>query len=85
MLTAVITRSRDLLRSFFNCFTCRSCGGYPSVGQLAADIHNPQRSFLVAVVSVICLTLFFSILPLATAICIIPEVEVWKTFSIHNE
>jgi len=59
-----------------------SCGGYTTMGQLASDIYNPQRSFPLAIIAVVVLTLFFSILPLATAICVEPNQGAWMTFGV---
>ncbi len=64
-------------------FANRSCGGWTNGGQIAGEIHNPRKSFNVAILIVMGLTLTFSILPLAIAYCANPTVKAWQEFCMY--
>jgi len=59
-----------------------SCGGWTNGGQLAGEIANPKRSFNIAILIVLALTLCFSLLPLAIAMGVDPTIAAWKAFNV---
>lgn len=61
-----------------------SCGGWTNGGQIAGEIANPRKSFSIAVLLVLCLTLAFSLLPLAIAYGVQPDQAHWTQFSVGS-
>lgn len=51
---------------------------------MAGEISNPKRSFNFAILLDLCLTLVFSLLPLAMAYCVVPNQAAWSQFHVGS-